>query len=570
VPHVDLQLQVPPQLLLQQLVQLQEEAHKPYSRLRPQRKLGLLADLPISGPLAVLDALLPSTLRKAVRQQLGFRGQQAQQQLPDGSAGSSQQQRQLVQQKAHRVDAAALVSDDQVMTCVAAVLQPANGLFSQEVAGNIAGLAYKLLLKFLQGQLQCTGVESAQWQQAVPLQALQLLQTVRQLEVAGQTAVASAAGNQQAAGADSWAAPADAGGRKEGLEDAQRQIVHLLLALLQQVRHFEDCNAAHSADASFYNSSMQQTVQESYKGSPPDKSFAADSQLCSFLPPEQRSMGLGLWWEPELQGCASPAPRAAAVTGPAAAAASEAAEADSYVGSSVGSAGSCGSAQQFAVAVSGEQQEHVERVLHATALQFDALTRLDAVLLQHMRQYDQDLQEHMQKVTPAMVDSLISSRPELIQDLQQVQQFLYRHGIDLPDLGPLAACALESGRLAALLHELRQGELQHSCAVGAADAWENHIDAAGGLSGLQQHSAGSLAPSMDWDEWGHIRSSLLQDFSVEDGASPGDKLACICMALGQNSLWWVRVYGFTLLCHCLCACACNCSVHARSSSNHIC
>lgn len=545
VPHVDLQLQVPPQLLLQQLVQLQEEAQKPHSRLRPQSKLGHLVDLLASGPLAVLDALLPITLRKAVRQQLGSPAQQAQQQLPGGSVGNSQHQQQPAQQTTGQAEAAAPVSDARVMSCVASVLQPASdGQFSLEVAGNITSLAYALLLSFLQVQLQCAGgTDSVQWQQAVPLQALHLLATVRQLEAAGQAAVsAAAAGNQEASAPDPWAVPADAGGSEEAADDAQRQIVHLLLGLLQQVRHFEDCNAAHSADGSqgSSSSSRQQTVQERYEGSPPDKSFAADGQFCSFLLPEQRSMGLGVWWKPELQGCASPAPPAAAATGLAAAAASEAAEPGCDGGSSGGSAGSCGSPQQLAAAASSKQQKHVAQVLHATALQFDALARLDAELLRYLM-HGQDLQQHMQAVTADMVASLIRSRPELVQDLQQVQQFLCSQGIDLSDLEPLAACALQSGQLAACLHERRQHLLQQSCVGCAADAWENHIDAAGGLSGLQQrqHSAGSLAPRSDWDEWGDIWAST-QDIGLEDGANQAAEAAYFTrmrVAIGQSSLW---------------------------------
>jgi hypothetical protein len=313
-PLLDLQLHVPPQLLLQLLVQLQERLQQTSEQQQAHEPYLLLGRLARSDTLTAVDSLLcpvflralhgpvPDLLHATARSSADHEQRPQQQHEPAGQGTGSQS----------TPGSSSSVTDDLIAAAAAAILQSGLGPGLDGVGvGRIASLAYHLVLKFLQYELSEWGFESQQWQQAVPLQALQLLSAVRAVEATGQAAAeaASAAQTDPAScssgyGATRQAAPA-AASQAGSLHAAaaeqsaqhkamhlQQQLVQMLVSLVQRVSHYRDCNAALGPDSCHF-SQHRSTLDGT-----PHKVFAAAE--------EQRSMGAGIWHSPGEGPSASP------------------------------------------------------------------------------------------------------------------------------------------------------------------------------------------------------------------------------------------------------------------------
>lgn len=480
-PLADLQLQVPPQLLLQQVVKLQEQAQHPHAALQHHHRDSLATSSQAVG------VLMRSSISRAVHE--------------PALAGHAQQANSM----GHSAAAAAgAVSDNQVAAAVMAVLQPdGHAGFSEQSVNGIASLAYCLVLQFLQGQLQCAGgANSAQWQQAVPLQALQLLAAVRDLEAAGHAAVAAAAAAAAAAAshaADASAAhAADADAERLASTAAQQRIVHMLLSLVRQVRHYQECNTAAAVQGS--SSGMPQQIPQEFIDLPPHKAFAAGSQQGL----EQGSTGLGLWWQPpELQtGVAAGAEGGVSISRGSSNSSSKL-----RLGEARGQQGSSHSTYDIAA---------MNDVLKVTAKLATHLQNIDNVLLVMLcseETYDtlQEPQHSFAELAASQAGPYLESRPDLKQQAQQVLSFLHSRGfgLEVDQLSGIASCMLQPGALAASLHCFRQHKLCDVGAGAAADAWEDCIAAAGTLHGLRQHSTASqhsmLGGGGEWHDWGETQ-----------------------------------------------------------------
>jgi hypothetical protein len=291
--------------------------------------------------------------------------------LLHASAGSSFQGKQSPQpQHVPTSDSStSSITDEGVAAAAAAILQSglAPGL-DGVVADRIASLAYHLVLGFLQDQLSEWGAESQQWQQAVPLQALQLLSAVRDVEAAGQAAAEAARKVQQGPAASSadcgtyWlagdactssngslhAAATEQSGQHTAVQ-LQQQLVQMLVSLVQRVHQYRDCNASLGPAAQSCEISSSSCGSYAVRLAP-HKAFAASAD-------EQRAIGAGIWHRPDDDAPASPA-------------APDSSSTRSHSSSSSSSTG-------YSALQSNTRREACEDVLRATACAQNILQQVD-------------------------------------------------------------------------------------------------------------------------------------------------------------------------------------------------
>jgi hypothetical protein len=109
--------------------------------------------------------------------------------------------------------------------------------------------------------------------------------------------------------------------------------------------------------------------------------------------------------------------------------------------------------------------------------------------------------------------------------------FLKERGLPSARDNVAAACVLVPGAVAEVLHCTRQEKLRSLGVHAAADDWEEHLYACGGLEGLRQAGSSQQdeadladirgAGGSGWDGWGSQRSSGGSSLSdvLQDGCS---------------------------------------------------
>jgi len=662
-PHIDLQLQVPPQQLLQRVLQLraavQQELH--HQPAQPHM-MQTLAEKHASGlqpteleEAAVLKILVPPDFRQALMRPL-LQQRQHQRQLQQHSgaslkdqhtasskqppAASSCSQQGCTSSSREDLVAAAMARFAQLIGSSPAV----SGLVVQELVIT----AYHLVERFLQEQLSSWGADSAQWQQAVPLQALQLVTAVRQLEAAGQaavaakgtaTATAAAAASKETKGAAHMSAlagrtgsssssspPAD-GSRSETaaaaadrasrvtpeVAAAQQRIVHIMLSILQQVQHFQDCNAAqlpttssnsisssccrrnastngstnstsnphsHTSTCNHCsgdggNTGSNTNISSSNSSSlrmPPHAFFAGDGPVSELLGPQQPCLGLGFWVDNSLSSGATAAPAPAAHTGrlagaqsttPSHTATTAAISTSSTTSLPLTSSSSSSNGPGTTVTCPSSSSLVPHTPQPPTALAEAAWQALLAAGMGSAVNKSVDLSllnlfEQMERDGKVTSQAAVGDRRNLAEScifmyqhasvqaqMQLVQQFLKGQGLEYDSDEAFLTCLGTHGRLAKSWHQLRQQLLLQEGASAAAAAWDEHIQACGGLEGqrvtsrdqaceqlLAASKPGTPAPatpskqcnSPDWDSWGVMSAAVQQthpETSRSSSSGPG-------------------------------------------------
>lgn len=536
-PHVDLQLQVPPQLLLQHLLQLvvpqglqqqlaaasqsAPDTHhstnhmvrssqigdlsRPFSVLRPQLKQAIQLMQELSTPPPVTASA------HAVRRP----GQQSATSLGDGQpadlstspcqhAGPMQdiytsqqpdQQHEEAKKLAEHVAA--------VLEKVTAARRSTTGLTPATVQ-EVVSLAYCMVLRFLQECAAGAGARSAQWQQAVPLQALQLLDQVQQLQAMAVVEIAHRASPAQHGGAADAASSTAA-------HALQCNMVEKLLGLLRQLQHYRHANTAAKPTAAAATpassttgpgfsacsssstcsspstcSSLKHTLpsghsrafggsstyrQLHFGGVPASAFFAAEGPLNNHLGLCQSPNGWGFWQQPPCKHNTSH--------------------------TSLTNSNSRGTSTAFdktAHSLPAQQQQqctssaqHAWGVLQASAAVHEVVRVTDHALWQKLcstSTFGLTRTDCCETVQGLSFEEWLQANNVYGPQVATAYAFLRAQGAVNCPCG-VSSCLLLHGEVAAAMHAERLQLLQGKGAGHAAVAWDAHMHAAGGLTGNQ-------------------------------------------------------------------------------------